>query len=199
MNWEEIAGELVRASRRESGLTQAALAQASRVPQPTISEIESGKRQPSLSLLGRIVEAAQGPVQLNLVRLERHSAAATAQRVEEALSRAMSGEDSAHRAVIDLRNALLVADGERLVALSKETPRLCGDRRFDAFIAGVVEEAFARRRISPPAWTQEALRFVRPFWYVSGLDDLRWWEFSTAPGPLMRHGVLAAKAELESV
>jgi hypothetical protein len=101
--------------------------------------------------------------------------------------------------VLDLRDVLGKANGKRLGALSGQAPLLCGNRRFDAFIAGVVEEAFAHRRLDPPGWTQESGRFVRPFWYLSGLEELRWWEFATAPGALIRHGVLAAERELESV
>lgn len=197
--WQRAAGEALRSARRSRGLTQRALAMLSGVPQPTISEIEAGKRQPSLPLLARIIESAQGPTELRLGPHERHSAASTAERISTALGPGGSGEDTALRAVLDLRDALLDADGERRDALAREAPRLTGDRRFDAFVAGVVEEAYARAHLDPPGWTQERTRFVRPFWYLSGLPELHWWEFTTAPGSLLRHGVLAAEAELASV
>jgi transcriptional regulator with XRE-family HTH domain len=199
MTWDLAAADAVRSVRTARGLTQHALAEVSGIPQPTISEIESGKRQPGLPLLARILESAQGPTELRLVAQARHSAVGTAGRIATALAPGGSGEDSALRAVLDLRDTLLKADAERLGALTREAPRLSGDRRFDAFVAGVVEEAYAKRHRDPPGWTQERSRFVRPFWYVSDLPELHWWEFSTAPGSLLRHGVLAAEAELASV
>jgi transcriptional regulator with XRE-family HTH domain len=199
VRWQRAAGEAIRASRQARGLTQAGLARAAGVPQSSISELESGKRQPSLPLLAHILESAQGPTELQIVAVARHDAAHTAERVARALSSEGSGEDAALRAVIDLRDALARADVDGLEASTREPPRLVGDRRFDAFIAGVVEEAYGERRLEPPGWTQERARFTRPFWHLSGLADLHWWEFSTAPGALLRHGVVAAEAELRSV
>jgi transcriptional regulator with XRE-family HTH domain len=199
MNWNAVAGDAIRSTRHIRALTQLALAELAGVPQSTISELESGKRQPSLPLLAQILESAQGPTELRLVARERHSANGTAERVTAALSPGGPGEDAALRAVLDLRDTLLKADPTRLDALTNVSPGLCGDRRFDAFIAGVVEDAYAERRREAPGWTQESSRFVRPFWYLSGVAELHWWEFSTAPGSLLRHGVLAAEAELESL
>lgn len=199
MDWDRAAGDVVRAVRRRHRLTQLALAKASRVPQPTISEIEKGKRQPSLPLLARLVEAAQGATEIQLVARPRHSAATTADRIAAAHDGPSLDEDAALRAVIDLRDALTRCDPTSLEDLTGEPPGSSGDRRFDAFVAAVVEEAFAHRRLEPPGWTQESHRFIRPFWYLSGLEELRWWEFSTAPAALLRHGVLAAETELESV
>ena len=199
MQWERAAGAAIRATRQARGLTQAGLARAAGVPQSSISELESGKRQPSLPLLGHIVESAQGPTELRLAALLRHSSAYTAERVARALAPDGPGEDSALRAVIDLRDALAKENGNGVEALTLEAPRLVGDRRFDAFVAGVVEEAYGAHRLEPPGWTQERSRFVRPFWHLSGIAELHWWEFSTAPGALLRHGVVAAEAELQSV
>jgi transcriptional regulator with XRE-family HTH domain len=199
VRWRRAAGEAIKASRHASGLTQAGLARAAGVPQSSISELESGRRQPSLPLLAHILESAQGPMELRIVPVARHDAAHTAERVAGALSPEGPGEDGALRAVIDLRDALARADVDVLDASAREAPQLVGDRRFDAFIAGVVEEAYGERRLEPPGWTQERARFARPFWHLSGIADLHWWEFSTAPGALLRHGVVAAEAELQSV
>ena len=55
MAWDDVAGELLRRTRAERRLSQRELARLAGVTQSTISDIESGKRQPSLPLLGRIV------------------------------------------------------------------------------------------------------------------------------------------------
>lgn len=213
MVWEHFAAETVREVRRERGLSQRALAKAAGVPQSTISEIEAGSRQPTLPLLGRIVGAAVGCTgELQLVVRDRYSAAAVAHRIAAAVadaggpplsavpgSSSPAWEDTALRAVLDLRDALLRSEPAEATARTEERPALCGDRRFDALVAAVVEDACARLGIPSPTWTAECERFVRPVWHLSTVAALHWWELTTAPGAFVRHGVLAAEAELQSV
>lgn len=52
------AAELVRTARLAAGLTQAQLAERAGVTQSVISAYESGRREPALSTLSRLVEAA---------------------------------------------------------------------------------------------------------------------------------------------
>lgn len=48
---------LVRRARTDAGLTQAALAQATSIAQPNISDYESGKRSPTVRTLVTLVQA----------------------------------------------------------------------------------------------------------------------------------------------
>jgi transcriptional regulator with XRE-family HTH domain len=176
------------------------------VPQPTIAEIEAGRREPSISLLSRLAEATGHEVKLELRPLHPRSAVATANRVRDRLS-GSAGEgwsqalrqDGALRAVLDLRDALGSATARDFARLVEAPPSLTGDTRWDAFIAAVVEDESATRDSAPPRWTNEGSRFVRPLWYLSDNKALHSWELATAPGAFVRHGVLAAKDELESV
>ena len=206
MEGKSVASKLVRDIRRSAGWTQRVLATESGVPQPTIAEIEVGRREPSLSLLGRLVESTGQVVNLTLTPLHPRSAVATANRVRGRL-RGSAGDgwspelrqDGALRALIDFRNALSAATSDEFVVLVDTPPALTGDRRWDAFIAAVVEDDAATRDKAPPFWTNEANRFTRPFWYLSDNKALHSWELATAPGAFVRHGVLVAKEELESV
>lgn len=209
MVWERFAADTVRQVRRGQGLSQRALARAAGVPQSTISEIEAGSRQPTLPVLGRIVGAALDRASdLRLVVEDRYSAAAVTRGVATALAGgepATTGgvpsagdEDAALRAVLDLRDALLRSQPAEALARTEERPAPCGDRRFDALVAAVVEDACARLEVPAPTWTGEPERFVRPVWHLSTVRALRWWELTTAPGAFVRHGVLAAEAELQS-
>ena len=80
-----------------------------------------------------------------------------------------------------------------------QPPSLIGDRRWDAIVAAVVEDEAAFRDIAPPRWTSDPRRFTKPFWYLSENSRLHAWERSSAPAAFVRHGVLAAREELESV
>ncbi|MBP7995974.1 MAG: helix-turn-helix transcriptional regulator, partial [Candidatus Microthrix sp.] len=61
------ADAVIREARRRSGLSQAELARRAHVSQPVISAYESGRREPGLSMLTRLVEASGHSVSLDLV------------------------------------------------------------------------------------------------------------------------------------
>src|SRR5579862_3370289 len=194
MQWETLASDTLREVRRRRGLSQRGLARVTGIPQSTISEIESGQRQPTLPLLGRIVEGTGRPVELRLVAEHRFSATSVARRMARALQGELppeindtraAREDAALRSVLDLRDALLRLPPEEAMTLIADRPVLSGDRRFEALLAAVVEDVCARLGVSPPFWTQESERSVRPFWYLSDTKGLHWWELSTSPGAFL--------------
>ena len=59
-------GSLLRSARRAAGLTQAELARRAGVTQSVISAYESGRREPALSTLMRLVEATGSRLHLEL-------------------------------------------------------------------------------------------------------------------------------------
>ena len=206
MDGRSVASRLVRDLRRRGGLSQRALAAMSSVPQPTIAEIEAGRREPSITLLSRLAEATGFELELGLQPLAPRSAVATANRIRHRLSgveydswSTARREDAALRAAIDLKNALASANADEFSRLVSAPPGPTGDTRWDAFIAAVVEDEAATRALPTPIWTDEKTRFTRPLWYLSENKALHAWELATAPGAFVRHGVLAAKEELESV
>jgi hypothetical protein len=158
-----------------------------------------------VTLLSRLAEATGYELQLDLGPLPPRSAVSTANRVRDLLTgkheerSQAGGQDAALRAVIDLKSALGSATADEFPPLVRTPPGLTGDTRWDAFIAAVVEDEGATRSVSIPRWTGEKARFARPVWYLSENRALHAWELATAPGAFVRHGVLAAKEELESV
>ena len=52
-----LAAQLLWGARRAAGLSQRALAQLSKVPQPTIAAIESGRRDPRFETLLSLIES----------------------------------------------------------------------------------------------------------------------------------------------
>ena len=206
MDGKSVASRLVREIRRRAGLSQRALAARAGVPQPTIAEIEAGRREPSMTLLSRLAEATGSELKLALQPLPPRSAVATANRIRDRVAGAEGEgwsptlrEDAALRAAIDFKNALATASADDFTRLVDTPPGLTGDTRWDAFIAAVVEDESATRAVPTPRWTDEKVRFTRPLWYLSENRGLHAWELATAPGAFVRHGVLAAKEELESV
>ena len=196
----------MRDIRRRGGLSQRALASRAGVPQPTIAEIEVGRREPSITLLSRLAEATGCELKVELQPLPTRSAVATSNRIRDLLVRAegerwlqAEREDAALRAAIDFKDALRSVSTDDFARLVSTPPGLTCDTRWDAFIAAVVEDEAATRAVATPRWTDERVRFTRPLWYLSKNRRLHAWELATAPGAFVRHGILAAKQELQSV
>ncbi|HVC71880.1 MAG TPA: helix-turn-helix transcriptional regulator [Acidimicrobiales bacterium] len=206
MEGKWLASDFVRGLRRSGNLSQRALARLADVPQPTIAEIEAGRREPGLTLLSTLAEATGQILELRLSALDRYSTVAVARRIAQQLDPDDGDDrsegirvDGALRAVLDFRDALRRSEPSQFDRLVVPAPALTGFTHWDAFLAGIVEDECARRNVSPPRWTNDQRRFAKPFWYLSDNVALHEWELETAPAALVRHGVLAAAAELESV
>jgi predicted nucleotidyltransferase/DNA-binding XRE family transcriptional regulator len=106
------AGELLRQARRGAGLTQAELAARAGVTQSVISAYESGRRQPSIPVLRRLVEAAGAELIMTVV--PRRSGGALAGPVGRRVVRCRSALVAAAAAhgVSNLRVFGSVARGE---------------------------------------------------------------------------------------
>ncbi len=63
----ESAAAVIRRARHHSGLSQAELGRRAGMTQPVISAYESGRREPGLSMLAKLVEAAGFDLRVDLV------------------------------------------------------------------------------------------------------------------------------------
>jgi predicted nucleotidyltransferase/DNA-binding XRE family transcriptional regulator len=61
------AAAVIREARRRAGLSQAELARRAKVSQPVISAYESGRREPGLAMLTKLVEATGHRLHVDLV------------------------------------------------------------------------------------------------------------------------------------
>jgi predicted nucleotidyltransferase/DNA-binding XRE family transcriptional regulator len=61
------AAAVLREARQRSGLSQAELARRANVAQPVISAYETGRREPGLAMLSKLVEAAGHRLRIDLV------------------------------------------------------------------------------------------------------------------------------------
>ena len=69
----DTSAELLRAARQRSRLSQTDLARRAGVAQSVISAYESGRREPSLSTLTRLVEAAGHELAIDVVGCAEHN------------------------------------------------------------------------------------------------------------------------------
>lgn len=108
-----MAGDLLTRARRDAGFTQRAVAAAAEVRQPLISRIETGREQPGLPLLTRLVRACGFEVQFDLLpALDEHDrgllTASLALSVEQRVDRLMALSqvaDALRQGVVEARQA----------------------------------------------------------------------------------------------
>lgn len=71
---DRVAGSLLQLARTRLGLSQTAFADLLEIAQPTLSAYESGRRQPTLPTLLRLLARAGLELRLELAELDNHDA-----------------------------------------------------------------------------------------------------------------------------
>lgn len=187
------ASSLLRQTRRARTLTQRALAQLAGVVQPVVADIERGGRDPSVGTLERLLR----PTGHRLIAIPTWAASAseTADEIRESLRE--NRPERALRLLIALSDGLVEQTPDIRVALCVTPPGLCGDPRFDAAIAAVVDHHLRSHRLPVPAWVSDPSRVLADRWTVDLFADDS--VVDETPIAFRRHGVLLALRELESV
>ena len=83
--------------------------------------------------------------------------------------------------------------------LLTEEPPSTGDRRWDAMLAGVVEQLCFNHGLPVPAWSLQPTRFLDQWWFVTPYRSLHASAFAATPTALANRGVFIHGASLESV
>lgn len=186
---------LLRAAREGARVPQRALARRCGIAQSSINVIERGSHDTKVSTLDRLVAGFDAQVAILPSRLVTAQSAASA--VAQAL---VEGDEGAARsATFQLADDLAQADLHLRVALTVAPPQRTGERRYDAWIAGLVEIRLDEVGVPPPDWATEVSRSLDGEWLVSGIEPLRASTRSQTPEPLLRRGVLIDSRDLVSV
>ena len=183
--------QLAREARRGGGRTQRDLAKKAGIAQPALAAIESSAHDTRAASLDRLAGAAG--YRLFLLPTMRSSAASWADYIYEELRSARHSEGVAFRALIGLSDDLAAVPGPLRVALCVAAPPLCGDARFDAAIAAIVDYHLSKDLLPLPEWVRESSRVLSQPWAVSPYTDV-----AEVPELFRRHGVLLAESELAS-
>lgn len=184
--------QLVREARRGSGLTQRGLASRSGIPQSAVADIERGAHDTRGEALSHLVGAAG--YQLFVLPTTAHSAADWADLIYQELRSERRGEEVAYRALIAFHDDLTRVPAPLKVALCVAPPGPCGDPRFDAGVAAVVDFHLSKGRLPVPTWVRDPSRTLGEPWVVSPYTDPE-----AVPKAFHRHGVHMAASELASV
>lgn len=186
----------LRAKRRESGLSLAAVARAAGTSATNVSAYERGDKRPNDGTLARMRGAvsvgADSPIHRN--RLVTVPAAAAA--IRAGLRHGWSTADLL-RVVREMRaNAAHLRTGDDHAAFYAQ-PSTTGDRRWDALLAGVTEMDALRAGTAVPTWSRG---YDLPhLWFVGSSPSLHPHALAHTPSSLAARGIVLDGATLESV
>ncbi|MHB8190586.1 MAG: helix-turn-helix domain-containing protein [Ferrimicrobium sp.] len=193
-DWAHFAGDLLRHSRNQAGLTQRDLAARAGVSVSEVARIETYRVQPSIPVLGRLIDAIGMGITLTSQYIDnRSSVTETAESIKQAL--AANNEHRAFLTWLVLLDDLNAVAPVRLSELVKDPPTTTGDSDYDALIAGLVEYVCLAKVVDPPAWVDEPWRTTQD-WYISGIPGLAELERKESPHCFARRGVYLVEQSL---
>lgn len=83
--------------------------------------------------------------------------------------------------------------------LLDDRPPTSGDRRWDALIAGVVEDTAFRIGLRVPSWTTDPCYQLSEWWFVTSVAALRPTAFVETPAAIANRGVFIRRASLVNI
>ena len=124
---QTLAGAILRDARRRAGLTQVELSERAGVVRPLISQYENGKKDPSVTMVARLVEACGMESRIRaeaLTDIERNQRAHDASSLSS--GQAKRNADRARREVVSVRRPT-AAEASRVCGAAVVRPRRDGD------------------------------------------------------------------------
>ena len=161
-----------------------------------LSAYERGAKRPNRKTLSRVSAAidatADSPIyRRNLLTVPAAAAAIRAGR------RAGASTAELLRIVREMRsNAGQLTSSSDLGIFFAE-PSTTGDQRWDALLAGAVEDLALAAGAAPPDWTRG--HALPAFWFVGDMPRMRAYAFAHAPLSMQVRGVMMDPTDLETV
>lgn len=187
---ESYAATLVREARQGSGLSRRALAARAGVPTSTVSRIEEGEIDPTVGMLGRIIDAAGSRL---VLKLEAGKAEPTLASLSNAVDR-VGG-----RIKVDWTRLRGFSDWaarhvDQLPRALADPPARTGTP-LDAILAAFAEELAAQHGIERPRWTR-AIGPLSQEWTAPGTPRMRAEATAKTPEPFRRRNLVLARSAL---
>lgn len=180
------APKLVRLRRLAAGISQRELARRARTSSATVHRYESGRVDPSVGTLNRLLRAC----------LPRRRRWASAADLSDAIDDALTRTDAdVWRLVAEFLDDDKHADDREFLLTVVDPPGPASDGRAPALAAAIVEHLSAQRRLTPPSWTV-GTDDVKPWWFVAG-DPFRAIALRESPPSFASRGIFVTAGSLE--
>jgi transcriptional regulator with XRE-family HTH domain len=192
---KQRSADLLIAARKQSGLTQAQMARIAKTTQSAIAAYEAGRREPTVPVLQRMLEATGHNLLIAFEADENvYRIADLARDIRETPSK-----NSQRRLRLVFEFLRDVNESQQLSLRFAVEPMATGDRRFDALLAAITEDSCVRGGVAPPSWVFANKRFLDEAWWVSNLKSARAQALVNTPASFRRRGVMIDRHDLVAV
>lgn len=184
------AAELLVEARKRAGLSRTALAQRAGVPTSTVSRVESGQADATITMLERLLAASGRRLVLRTTNARRVALAS----LSNAWSQSSSGDEidwTQLRATVDY----LVQNPHELGTGIADPPPRSGSARLDNLLAAVAEKLADDGCLARPRWCATVPVLAQP-WRSSGTPRMVASAQRSAPEQFRRRGILLSGGEL---
>ena len=192
---KQRSADLLITARRQSGLTQAQMAKIAKTTQSAIAAYEAGRREPTVPVLQRMLEATGHNLLIAFEADENvYRIADLARDIRETPSK-----NSQRRLRLVFEFLRDISESQQLSLRFAVEPMATGDRRFDALLAAITEDSCVRGGVAPPSWVFANKRFLDEAWWVSNLKSARAQALVNTPASFSRRGVMIDRHDLVAV
>jgi transcriptional regulator with XRE-family HTH domain len=192
---KQRSADLLITARRQSGLTQAKMAKIAKTTQSAIAAYEAGRREPTVPVLQRMLEATGHNLLIAFEADENvYRIADLARDIRETPSK-----NSQRRLRLVFEFLRDINESQQLSLRFAVEPMATGDRRFDALLAAITEDSCVRGGVAPPSWVFANKRFLDEAWWVSNLKSARAQALVNTPASFRRRGVMIDRHDLVAV
>jgi transcriptional regulator with XRE-family HTH domain len=189
--------ETITKARASLSISRRELADVVGCSEATLSNLERGIHDPSLSLISKIT-AALDLDHVGSVSTPRITSVAVGMRcalMEDPPDRVLAFRIMS-RFTGQWRG--IVKDSDKFESVSTR-PISTSDLRFDAMLAGYVEHLCVVDEVTVPKWVYLDVYYLEIFWWRTELPGMRAIEMAETPGALSNRRVFTTARSLESV
>ena len=186
----------LRARRLAAGLTAKQVARAAGTSESNVAAYERGAKRPSLRVVERLVAAIAAGKESPIHAYRLVTVPSAAAGIRAGIRAGWPVEDL-FRIVIECLNNAASLESEADRAIFFAEPSTTGDPRWDALLAGVVENWFRVAGQDPPAWAAAVAALDAP-WYVAGIPGMYDWALENTPPELKARGIVLDGRSLQS-
>jgi transcriptional regulator with XRE-family HTH domain len=189
-------GVELRDRRTAAGLSLRQVARAAGTAETNVSSYERGTKTPSGRTLRRLLSAIEAGSSSPIYRMNLLTAPALSASLRKAIRDGWTTSDRL-RLVREMRSNFRHVTTPADVAAFLAEPSTTGDARWDALVAGNVENLAIKNDLPVPEWSRgHALPF---FWFVGEMPAMHAYDFAHSPLSMQARGVMVDPADLESV
>ncbi len=183
---------MLHTARTAAGLSARALALAAGTSTTTVTRIEAGSMDPTIGMLGRLLQASGRSLELTLGEARAGISLADLNDAWTQTSLGDRPDWTRLRALLDG----LARKPERTRAAIGPTPPPSGSAMLDALLAAIADKLADDHGLKRPAWSMKASRFLATPWESPGTPRMKAVAREQTPSQLLAHGIIASSDSL---